>query len=126
MYWCFRCYAPNPTRSGPCVRCGKEISAPAGITDEQRLIWTLHHPDGDRAMLAAKTLGTRKASGALTALREVVEEAFDPFLSAEAVRAAVQIAGTADLSDWLRRLARSDSFMVSDVAHSALGTGRDR
>lgn len=106
------------------MRCGREISAPAGITDEQRLIWTLHHPDSDRAMLAAKTLGARKMAGALAALQQIVEEAFDPFLSAQAVRAAVQIAGVEALADWLRQLTRSDSFLISKAAHQALNTSQ--
>jgi HEAT repeat protein len=121
VYWCFHCYAPNPSPSGPCVRCGREVAAPAGISDEQRLVWTLHHPDSDRAMLAAKTLGVRRASGALPALRQVVAEAFDPYLCAEAVRSAVQIAGVEALADWLGTLAESsESFMVKEAAHGAL------
>lgn len=120
MYWCFHCYAPNPAPSGPCLRCGEEVAAPAGISDEQRLVWTLHHPDSDRAMLAAKALGARRATGALSALQQVVEEAFDPYLSAQAIRSAVQIAGPEQIADWLTALAASNSFMVREAAHRAL------
>lgn len=102
------------------MRCGREISAPAGTTDEQRLIWALHHPDSDRAMLAAKALGARRATGALPALQGVVGEAFDPYLSAQAVRAAVQIAGVGELTAWLRGLTSGGSFMVREAAWRAL------
>jgi len=120
MYWCFHCYAPNPLATGPCVRCGQEVSAPADISDEQRLIWSLHHPDSDRAMLAAKTLGTRRAVSALPALRGVVDERFDPFLAAQALRSAIEIAGAKELAGWLAQLAASDSFMLREVASKAL------
>lgn len=131
MYWCFHCYAPNPRPSGACVRCGCEIATPPGTTDEQRLVWALHHPDSDRAMLAAETLGKRGGSDALLALRRVVDEGFDPFLAARALRSAVQIAGARELGDWLTELTHCRSFMVREEAQSALaakvpdGDGRD-
>lgn len=123
MYWCFHCYAPNPRPSGVCVRCGREVAAPPGITDEQRLVWALHHPDSDRAMLAAQTLGKRGSPSAVPALRRVVDEGFDPFLATQALRSAVQIAGTRQLIDWLTELTHCDSFMVREEAHSALRNG---
>lgn len=120
MYWCFHCYTPNPRPSGPCVRCGQEVAAPSGISDEQRLVWTLHHPDGDRAMLAAQTLGKRGSAGAVPALRSVVDEGFDPFLAAQALSSAVQIAGVDELAGWLTDLTQCDSFMVREAADRAL------
>ena len=120
MYWCFHCYAPNPSPTGPCVRCGTEVAATPGITDEQRLVWTLHHPDGDRALLAAQTLGSRRAAAALPVLQHIVDEALDPYLSAAAVSSAVQIAGVGTIADWLEKLAVGNSFMVREAAHRAL------
>jgi HEAT repeat protein len=125
VYWCFHCYAPNPQPSGPCVRCGREVAAPAHITDEWRLVWALRHPDSDRAMLAAKTLGKRRATGALPTLREIVQEGFDPFLAAQALRSAIEIAGVHELADWLAELTHSRSFMVREVASSALTQAGD-
>lgn len=71
-------------------------------------------------MLAAQTLGRRGGRGALPALRRVVDEGFDPFLAAQALRSAVQIAGVQELADWLTELTRSNSFMLREEAHSAL------
>jgi hypothetical protein len=117
MYWC---YALNALRSGRCVACGCEIAAPAGAPDVQRLVWALGHPDSDRAMLAAKTLGARKALCALPALRGVVDARIDPFLAAQALRSAIEIAGVEKLGDWLRKLARSNSLMLRELATTAL------
>jgi len=123
VYWCFRCYTPNPHPRGPCVRCAQEVAAPADITDEQRLEWALHHPDSDRAMLAAKTLGSRGSADAVPALRRVVDEGFDPFLATEALRSAVQIAGARELAGWLTELTSCNSFMVRETAERALRDG---
>ena len=120
MYWCYRCYAVNRRASGVCVRCGQPIQAPPGLSFEDQLVWALGHPDGSRPLLAAKTLGVRRASAALPALRRVVDDGADPFLAVEALRSAIAIAGCDDLRGWLQQLPESDSFMVSAVARQAL------
>ena len=83
-------------------------------------MWALGHPDGDRAVLAAKTLGVRRVRAALAALRRVVDDGTDPFLAVEALRSAVTIAGRDELRGWLEELAESDSVIVSAVARHAL------
>jgi len=120
MYWCFHCYAVNPHPCGPCVRCGQEVKVPEELSWDERLIWALDHPDSDRAMLAAGTLGRRRSAKALPALRRVVDERSDPFLAVAALRSAIAIAGASELREWLTQLASCDSFMVRDVAARAL------
>jgi HEAT repeat protein len=124
VYWCFHCYAVNPRPSGPCVRCGREVKVPEELSWDDRLIWALDHPDSDRAMLAAGTLGRRRTVEALPALRRVVDERSDPFLAVAALRSAIAIAGPAELREWLTELASCDSFMVRDVAGRALAQAR--
>lgn len=120
MHWCYSCYAVNRHESGPCERCGRPVEGPPGLSFDDRLVWTLGHPDGDRAVLAAQTLGARRAQSALPALRRAVEQDRDPYLAVAALRSAIEIAGREDLRDWLEQLAHSDSFMVREVAQRAL------
>ena len=120
MHWCHFCYGVNPRPSGPCVRCGQPVEGPPGLCFDDQLVWALGHPDGDRAVLAAQTLGTRRVRSALPALRRVVDEDRDPYLAVAALRSAIAIAGPEALRDWLEQLARRDSFMVREVAHQAL------
>jgi hypothetical protein len=120
MHWCYFCYAVNRHSSGPCVRCGQPVEGPDGLSFDDRLMWTLGHPDGDRAVLAAQTLGVRRVGSALPALRKAVEEDRDPYLAVAALRSAIAIAGRAELRDWLEQLAQSESFMVREVAQRAL------
>ena len=47
--------AVSPRASGPCVRCGRPVEGPPGLSYDDRLVWALGHPDGDRAVLAAQT-----------------------------------------------------------------------
>jgi hypothetical protein len=120
MHWCYFCYAVNREASGPCVRCGRPVEGPPGVSFDDRLVWTLGHPDGDRAVLAAQTLGARGVGSALPALRRAVEEDRDPYLAVAALRSVIAIAGREDLRDWLEHLAQSESFMVREVAQRAL------
>jgi hypothetical protein len=119
--WCFHCYAVNRDPSGPCVHCGAPIESPAGLSYDQQLIWTLDHPDGDRALTAARILGSLRSRDASPALREAVIAGRDPFLAAEALRSLIAIDGVERWRPWLEQLAAEDvSFMVSDVARRAL------
>ncbi len=119
-YWCFHCYGLNPVSSGRCVHCGEPIEAPASISYDERLIWTLRHPDGDRAVLAARTLGEHRVMSAEPALRSVITAGSDPFLAAEALRSLVKIKGRESTRDLLEQLADGGSFMVAEVARRAL------
>jgi len=121
MYWCHHCYALNPGPAGPCVRCSQPVDGPPDLSYDDRLIWALGHPDGDRAVLAAQTLGVRQVRSALPALRRAVDEDRDPYLAVAALRSAIAIAGRDELRDWLERLTQRDSFMLREVAHQALG-----
>jgi hypothetical protein len=120
MYWCFSCYAVNPHPHGSCVRCGRPVEGPHGLSYDDRLVWALGHPDGDRAILAAQTLSVRLVRSVLPALRNVVDQDRDPFLNVAALRSAIAIAGRDELIDWLQKLADSDSFMGNAVARQAL------
>jgi hypothetical protein len=119
MYWCFHCYAINQRARGSCLRCGRPIEAPPDLSYDDRLVWALGHPDGDRAVLAAQSLGVRRVRSALPALRIAVEEGRDPYLAVAALRSAIAIAGSEELRDWLRQLAHSDSFMLRALAQQA-------
>lgn len=119
-HWCFHCYAINAASSGPCVHCGKSIEPPETLTYDERLIWTLGHPDGDRAVLAARILGEHQSVSAVPALRAAVERGSDPFLAAEALRSLIRIEDIDRLRGLLQEAATSDSVLVADVARKAL------
>ena len=96
------------------------MEGPPGLSFDDQLVWALGHPDGDRAVLAAQTLGARRVVAALPALQRVVDEDRDPYLAVAALRSAIAIAGREGLREWLQQLTRSESFMVRDVAHQSL------
>ena len=100
--------------------CGKPIEAPAGLSWVDGLIWTLGHPDGDRALLAAQTLGKLKAHESVPALREVVGAGSDIYLQAEAPRSLIAIEGTEPLRSWLGGLSKDTPFNVRAIAREAL------
>ena len=124
MHWCYFCYAVNPRSSGLCVRCGRPVEGLPDLSFDDRLIWALGHPDGDRAVLAAQTLGARRVRSALPALSRAVEQGRDPYLAVAALRGAIAIAGPEELCGWLEQLARCESFMVREVAQQALAAER--
>jgi len=124
MYWCVHCYELNPAVDEPCVRCGRPVKRPAGFSYNDQLIWALGHPDGDRAALAAQTLGRRRVRAALPALRQAVQECRDPYLATAALRSAIEIAGVDELAPWLEDLTRCDSFMVRTVAQRTVERAR--
>jgi len=102
------------------VRCGRPVQGPPGLSFDEQLVWALGHPDGDRAVLAAQTLGLRRVRSALPILRRVVDEGRDPYLAVAALRSAIEIAGRVELRDWLEQLKECESFMVREAAHTAL------
>ena len=120
MFWCFHCHAVNDHPGGPCRACGQPVEAPAGLPYADRLIWTLRHPDGDRAVVAAKTLGRLQARESVPALREAVEAGPDIFLRAEALRSLIAIEGVEPLRPWLDALSRDAPFNVRAIAQEAL------
>ena len=120
LFWCFHCYAVNDHSHGPCVVCGELVEPPTGLSWVDSLIWTLGHPDGDRAVLAARTLGRLKARQSVPALRAVVDAGADVYLRAEALRSLLVIAGPEPLGTWLEQLSREGPLAVRDIAREAL------
>jgi hypothetical protein len=120
MFWCFHCYAVNDHPAGPCAVCGEPVEAPAGLSWTGSLIWALHHPDGDRAVLAAKTLGRLRARESVPALRGAAEEGKDIYLRAAALRSVIAIEGAESLRGWLEELSRDGPFNVRAIAGQAL------
>jgi hypothetical protein len=120
VFWCFHCYAVNDRPRGPCVMCGQPVEPPAGLSWTDGLIWTLDHPDADRALLAARTLGRLKARESVPALRATAERGPDIYLRAEALRSLIAIEGAEPLRPWLEQLCRDAPFMLRDVARQAL------
>jgi hypothetical protein len=120
VYWCFHCYGLNRDPSGPCVRCVQPVESPPGLSYDQKLIWTLGHPDGDRAVTAARILGVRRARDASPVLRQAVTAGLDPFLAVEALRSLITIDGVERWRPWLEQLATKAPFMVRAVARRAL------
>lgn len=120
MYWCFHCYAVNDHPTGPCDVCGQPVEAPDGLSYADELVWALHHPDGDRAVLAARTLGRLGAREAVPALRAVAEDGGDIYVREAALRSVIEIEGTAPLRHWLEELSRSAPVNVRTIATEAL------
>lgn len=121
MYWCFHCYMVNDHATGPCDVCRRPVEAPTGLTYVDGLIWALHHPDGDRAALAAQTLGRLRASEAVQALRAVTaEDGADIYVRGAALVSVIAIAGPVPLRPWLEELADSAPFNVRMIARQTL------
>lgn len=120
MYWCFHCYAVNDHPAGPCDACGEPVEAPEGLSWADSLIWALHHPDGDRAVLAARTLGRLRMRESVPALREAAETGKDIYLRAAALRSLIAIEGAGPLRCWLTELSRAAPFNVRAIARQAL------
>jgi HEAT repeat protein len=121
VFWCFHCYALNDHPDGPCGTCGKPVEAPAGLSWVDSLIWALRHPDGDRALVAAQTLGRLRALARVPALREAVEAGNDIYVRAEALRSLIAIQGAGSLRPWLSALSHDAPFNVREIAREALG-----
>jgi len=120
MFWCYHCYAVSDHPSGPCDVCGQPVEAPAGLSWVGSLVWALRHPDGDRAMLAARTLGRLRARESVPALREAAESGHDVYLRAAALRSLIAIEGAEALRPWLDELSRVAPFTVRAIARQAL------
>ncbi len=120
MFWCFHCYAINDHPSGPCRACGEPVEAPAGLSRTESLIWALRHPDGDRAVLAARALGWLRAAESGPALRAAAESGRDIYLRAAALESLLAIEGATALRPWLEELSRVGSFNVRAIARRAL------
>lgn len=120
MFWCFHCYALNDHPTGPCDKCGEPVEAPSGLSRAETLIWALDHPDGDRAVLAARTLGRLRARESVQALHETARVGKDIYLRAEALRSLVAIEGAEALRPWLEQLSIAGPSNVRAIAREAL------
>ena len=121
-YWCYHCYGLNARARGACTHCGRPIEIPDALSFEQRLVWTLGHPDGDRAVLAARLLGDRRAQIAAPALSRLIAESRDPFLAAQALQSLVAIEGIGPLRELLLELTDGQSVSLSRIARRALAS----
>jgi len=121
VFWCFHCYAVDARPSGPCRVCGQPIEQPAGLSRVDGLIWALGHPDGDRAIVAARVLGKLKARESVPALCRTAETGPDIYLRGEALRSVLAIEGADSLRPWLKTLSRCAPFTVRAIAREALG-----
>ena len=106
------------TRAARAPCAGSPVGAPDGLSWTDGLIWALGHPDGDRAVVAARTLGGLKArrGGGAAASAET-----DVYLRAEALRSLIAIEGAEALRPWLEQLSRDAPLMIRDIARKALG-----
>lgn len=126
MFWRFHCYAVNDHPSGPCDVCGEPVEAPADLSWVASLIWALRHPDGDRALLAARTLGRLRARESVPALRAAAEAGNDVYLRAAALCSLIAIEGVEPLRSRLDELSRVAPLNLRDIARRALeGTAGD-
>jgi len=123
VFWCFSCYALNDHPCGPCDACGEPVEAPVGLSHVDSLIWALRHPDGDRAVVAARTLGRLGARESAGALRAAADAGADIYVRAEAVRSLIAIQGAESLRPWLETLARDAPLNVRSIASQALAAG---
>lgn len=120
MYWCFHCYAVNDRPVGPCDVCGEPVEEPTGLCSTDRLVWALGHPDGDRAIVAARTLGKLRARESVPALRATAEAGKDIYLREAALRSLLAIEGARPLRSWLAELCRGAPFNLRDIARRAI------
>jgi hypothetical protein len=109
---CPACYAFGPWTALSCETCG----APLVIEDARAfngwLIWALRHPDTETAMRAADILAVRHAVEAIDALALLVDQADDPYRSAEAAAALTAFAGNPAADAAIRRAAAPPSVIV--------------
>ncbi len=87
---------------------------------DERLAWTLRHPDPDRALMAARVLGERRAESAVSELLGAVRDPPDPYVGAEALRSLVAIQGPERLRVLLEEMAAEESFLIAGVAQETL------
>lgn len=120
MYWCYHCYAVNDHPTGPCDVCGQPVEAPAELSWTGSLIWALGHPDGDRAVQAARTLGRLRARESIPPLRAAAESGKDLYLRAAALCSLIDIEGTGPLRPWLVHISHAAPFSLRDIALRAL------
>ncbi|MGH3214614.1 MAG: HEAT repeat domain-containing protein [Trebonia sp.] len=78
------------------------------------------HPDGDRAVQAAKTLGRLRARESIPALRATAESGKDIYLRAAALRSLIDIEGARPLRSWLERLSQDAPYNLRNIALRAL------
>ncbi|HVA60519.1 MAG TPA: hypothetical protein VNG13_08275 [Mycobacteriales bacterium] len=120
MYWCYYCYSTNEHPSGPCRTCGRPVEGPGRLTPEQQLIWALHHPDGDRAVLAARAIAARRVETAIPVLRALVEGGTpDIYVAKEALCALITLEGPRRLRDLLDQLAANGPLLLREIAKEA-------
>jgi HEAT repeat protein len=117
-WFCPSCFAEVPETAATCLHCGADLLG-SGQDFEAALVGALRHPLHDRRLMAARTLGRRRAVAAVPALISAATDSRDPYLAAEAVQALVAI-DTADGLAAARRLASNGPVVVRAAARKAL------
>jgi broad specificity phosphatase PhoE len=124
QWYCPDCFAEVQEQATHCPRCGADFANPARAFEEQ-LIRALGHPLPDRRLLAAQVLGQRQAHRAVHSLVELVDQADDPYLVAEATLALARIGDPAGLAV-VERMAREGPAVARAAASRALRERRPR
>jgi hypothetical protein len=83
-------------------------------------VWALRHPDGDRAILAARRLAALGARQAVPALWEIMRNSPDPYLAAVALHALIRIEGVPPLQELLESMAKDGPLLQRQVARKAI------
>lgn len=120
MTWfCPDCFTEVPDPRVHCPACGSDPSLVDSETFDQRLLRALHHRLHDRRILAARILGTRRATAAVPELIRIVEGDTDHQLAAEAVRSLAAIGGD-EAWETIRHVARHGTDLPRRAAIEAL------
>jgi HEAT repeat protein len=119
-FYCWHCYAAQPSEAGACPTCGQPIAAPPGTSWTQQLLWSLQHPLVERRMLAIAALAALGERAAVEPLTELATKAADPYLAARAVQALMHIEGVEPIRPLLTHLLRDGPAPVREVVRRAL------
>ena len=85
-------------------------------------MWGLRHRDPDVAVMAARRLGGCSDPQALDALRGVLDQPPDPYVTAAALRSLVRIGGADVWRGELERFAHRGPALLRRTALNLLGT----
>lgn len=124
VYYCWSCYARNDRQAGPCERCGRDISPPTDISEVDRLLWGIGHPDPDVAIISTRRVARLGDQSAIPALRKCIEEGPDPYVAVEALRSLLALSSATAEEPLLRRLARAGPILLRSEALQALDDRR--
>lgn len=119
-FYCWWCYGRNDRGTGPCVHCGRDISAPDSATETQRLIWGAYHPDPDVAIICTRRLGQHGDTAAVPFLRGLIKDPPDPYVGAEALTSLLALSSVDAERQLLLELADHGPVLQKHLAQRAL------